>query len=74
MFILFVIATLVTISLVIRKDKGSILGLILWLVTIAVWVLSSNIQLEYLIIALGTSWTILVLMWFLKINTKKERD
>ena len=74
MLIIFIIATLITISLIVQRDKGSVIGLILWLVTIAVRLLSSYTQLDYLIIALGTVWTLLLLVWLYRINIRKEEN
>jgi len=74
MLYVFVMATLISISLIVKREKGSVIGLFLWLVTIAVWILNSYLQLEFLLIALGTVWTVLVLVWIFMINRQKEGE
>ena len=71
MLYVFVMATLISISLIVKREKGSVIGLFLWLVTIAVWILNSYLQLEFLLIALGTVWTVLVLVWIFMINRQR---
>lgn len=72
--VFFVSAALMSIITVIKRNRGSIIGLCFWLVTIVQAVLVNYPQHDYLIIAVGTVWTALLLAWILMINTQKERN
>jgi hypothetical protein len=73
MIFILVFAFLISIILFAKKEKHTIIGLIIWLIAVLIWILNKYLYIKFLIIAFSTIWTVLVIVWLFIINIKKER-